>query len=682
MAQDTQANPGTLIVGQTLTATTGTPSTSQYFAVELTAGTTYDFTVAGLAPYSDEVVATTEDDFSGNFAGADASSGSGNAVENLTADTTGIYYVSINNSDNQLRTYTLTATVVSNSYTLANPTTLTIGKTTNASIESANNTNWFEINLQAGHTYNFVVSGLGNEAYLNIEPLAKASDLGHAVEAVTMSTGVINYNFTADTTGTYAVELTERSGVSNVAYTIAANNAVDSYTLANPGALTVGGSVNASIESQDDADWFAISLVAGDTYTFSESGLSPGVTLAVYAATDAGDTPLEFEGSNAASAGAVTTTFTATTTGIYDVMVRDNVANIPYTLSASLQPTTPGTFYFSPYQDTITISSPSLVPANSKFISDGNRDAIAVATGNAPTTPVDLSTATIVGVTAITDNDTTFTKGDYGVLLSTTEMGAIKYFNGSYGVVGDGNPDFYNDYTTNYSITNIGTSAFTLASDVAYFNIYPDIGTSATIWMADTDQVVSVGDFANTVYGGAGNDVDFLGAGLNKFYGGTGNDTIVLFAEDINNSPGFPAGQVFDGGSGRNEILLNTSNQNPVGYSVDFTGDTLTNIQTLAAWERTATSITSATISAAQFAEISNYSGDITVAGVTNVSLAGKSSVTARERSPILSRRPIPTRPAQSSSPPRGRRSMQARRWSIPTAPAGRCRLLPQAPAR
>ena len=637
---NTQANPGTLTVGQTLNTTSGTPGTGAYFAVNLTAGTTYDFNATGLAPNSDEIVDATEESFAGLPVPGSVNSTSSSEIENFTADKSGVYYVSIYNNDAQNRAFTLSATVVPNSYTLANPVTLTVGQTIKASMESAADTDWFEINLQAGQTYNFVANGLGSGVFFGIQTLATASDSQNAVQAGTAASGITGYNFTADTSGTYAISVFAPSGASNLAYTFAATQVTDSYTLANPGVLQVGGSVSAKVESQNDANWFSITLAAGQTYTFTEIGLPPYATLAVYSAADARDTPWYFEPASNSPIGAATTTFTATTGGTYDVLVRDEVDNSTpsYTLSAGVASdasggTTPpssgsasgsGTFNFSPNQETITISSPSQAPT--AFIGDGNVDTIAVTTGNAPTTPVDLSNATIQGVTAITDNDTTFAKGRYGVVLNTTQMSNIQDFNGSFEVVGDpgSNGYFYDNYG---NASNFGTSAFTLAGNVSYFGIYPGTGKSVTIWMADTNQVVSVGDFDNTVYGGAGNDVDFLGAGLNRFYGGTGNDTIVLFAEDVTSSPHFPAGQVFDGGSGQNEILLCTGDKTPVGYSVDFTGDTLTNIQTLVAWERTASAIATATISAAQFAEITNYSGDIVVAGVTNVSLAGKSSV-------------------------------------------------------
>ena len=280
MTQDTQANPGTLTVGQTLTAMIGAQGVGEYFAIDLTAGTTYDFTATGLATYSDVTLATTENSFSGYP--APYGSGSATLVENFTADTTGVYYVSVLNNGYSSPTYTLNATVVPDSYTLANPTTLTVGKTINASIESVSDTDWFEINLQAGQTYDFTVNGLGSQVFLEILSLANASDSANAVQGGTVSNGVTSYNFTADTTGTYAIGVPGPNGASNVSYTLTATQVTDSYTLANPGKLTVGGAVTASIESQNDANWFAITLVAGDSYTFTETGLSSYTSLAVY----------------------------------------------------------------------------------------------------------------------------------------------------------------------------------------------------------------------------------------------------------------------------------------------------------------------------------------------------------------------------------------------------------------
>ena len=47
-------------------------------------------------------------------------------------------------------------------------------------------------------------------------------------------------------------------------------------TTATKGSVVIGGSTTGTLEVNNDADWFAVSLQAGSTYLFDLSGSSSG----------------------------------------------------------------------------------------------------------------------------------------------------------------------------------------------------------------------------------------------------------------------------------------------------------------------------------------------------------------------------------------------------------------------
>jgi Ca2+-binding RTX toxin-like protein len=105
------------------------------------------------------------------------------------------------------------------------------------------------------------------------------------------------------------------------------------------GVLAIGGTVHGSIETPDDKDWFAVSLVVGSTYQFDLIGADgDGGTLAnpFMRVRDASGSSLVFNEDAGPSTHDSRITFTALTTGTYFVSVGgDLVTGGSYTLKAA-----------------------------------------------------------------------------------------------------------------------------------------------------------------------------------------------------------------------------------------------------------------------------------------------------------------------------------------------------------
>jgi hypothetical protein len=93
-----------------------------------------------------------------------------------------------------------------------------------------------------------------------------------------------------------------------------------------------------SIESEGDANWFKINLTSGTTYSFQTTGLDASGQFEVYANSDGADEGTRVQ-STSGGALSQTVTFTADTTGVYDLEVFE-FSNFtgPYTLSAAIVP--------------------------------------------------------------------------------------------------------------------------------------------------------------------------------------------------------------------------------------------------------------------------------------------------------------------------------------------------------
>ena len=294
---------------------------TNWFKVTLTAGMTYKFTATGLdgVDLLDVLTPADASDFAHTYS---TTSGAGQTTNlNFTADTSGVYYFEVGSYDSFTGPYTIGVTTGTNSYTLANVANhvLTIGGTVNATMESAGNANWFKVTLTAGSTYRFTETGLDNDDYFDVLPPADASDFAQVYSPSSFAAGQSKYvNFTADTSGVYYVKVGSYDSFTG-AYTIGVAQVTNSYTLANVAnnLLYIGGTIHATMENSGITNWFKVTLTAGATYRFTESGLDNYVYFNVLTPADASDSAQTYSTSPLAGGQTENLNFTADTSGVY-----------------------------------------------------------------------------------------------------------------------------------------------------------------------------------------------------------------------------------------------------------------------------------------------------------------------------------------------------------------------------
>ncbi len=202
-----------------------------------------------------------------------------------------------------------------------------VGGSVNVSIDTLGDRDWYRVNLTAGVTYTIQTAsdGSGTDAYLNLRDaagtvLAFDDDGGDGVNST--------ISFTATSSGTYFIDAGTYNNATTGTYRlfVAQNAPAGDFvpgTTATSATLAVGGTVNGNIDTSGDRDYYAINLVAGQTYLFRTSSTTPLTGTAPAGALDTILTLRDASGAQVATnddAGQYDYSairFTATTTGTY-----------------------------------------------------------------------------------------------------------------------------------------------------------------------------------------------------------------------------------------------------------------------------------------------------------------------------------------------------------------------------
>ncbi|ESQ93263.1 hypothetical protein ABAC460_00760 [Asticcacaulis sp. AC460] len=158
--------------------------------------------------------------------------------------------------------------------------TLTVDVTTRGHVNGVNDVDWYAVTLTAGQSYFFRVdtqfSRFNQDRIQLVQPdgtvLAGGGTPGFALAET--------FAYTASVTGTYYVYV--RGGTTNGYYNLIAEVNSDSVgdTISTAVKLPVGQVTQGTIEYSSDEDWYAIDVVAGNTYSVSRPG-SDGTPLAL-----------------------------------------------------------------------------------------------------------------------------------------------------------------------------------------------------------------------------------------------------------------------------------------------------------------------------------------------------------------------------------------------------------------
>jgi hypothetical protein len=299
-----------IAVGSSATGTIDTSNDHDWYAVTLNAGVTYTFVATGSAYPSLDLR---------NAAGAIAAYGgyvNGGGQVNFSAATTGTYYVDVFSYN--AGQFALSATI--NPDQIAGNTstsgTISIGSSRTGVIDYALDHDWYAVTLNAGTTYLFNVTG----AIPSVVPTLYLYDALGGFAAV----GSTHLAYETATTGTYYIDV---SSYGTGQFTLSAIVSPDTTAgnINTTGRIAIGSSLTGSIDSYDDHDWYAVTLNAGVSYSFSATG-SAYPTIYLHTATGA-----------IAAFGNSQLTFDATTTDTYYIDVFAQITG-QFTISASVNP--------------------------------------------------------------------------------------------------------------------------------------------------------------------------------------------------------------------------------------------------------------------------------------------------------------------------------------------------------
>jgi len=294
---------GSVGLGGSSTGSIETSGDQDWFSVSLQAGRVYQVDLEGAAtsggtlsdPFfrglydsSGALIASTSNDDGGSGLNSQAS---------FTAASTGTFFLAAGAYGNGTGTYKISIADVGGTddfrADIGTVGTISIDGSATGNIETASDQDWFKVRLTAGDTYQINLEGSATTGETLSDPLlAGVYDASGALVAGTTNddggTGLNSQiDFAPTTTGDYFISASAfGSGVGTYKLLLNQTNTgapTDDFTetTGTTGSVSVGGSSNGSIEAIGDNDWFAVDLVAGQTYRLDLEGTeTSGGTLA------------------------------------------------------------------------------------------------------------------------------------------------------------------------------------------------------------------------------------------------------------------------------------------------------------------------------------------------------------------------------------------------------------------
>ncbi len=515
---DNRLTDGVLRGGRSVTGLAEAATDVDWFKARLVAGQQYSFDVTSKGTF-DLYVASAD----GNL--CTPVSIDGNGIATFVPVETGNYFIAVREAGDPgsfrpvKYRLTMTAEPVADDYGQTNASAGTVALTNgaggvDATLNYATDADWFRIDVTAGETYRLRVSGagIGGTGYLMVagpdgEILSFPGGFGPGTANET--------SFTAAASGTYYAQVVSEDATG--AYRLDVARIADDFTdsAVRPGAVVVGGTVQAAFEAANDTDWFAVNVVAGTSYSLTASS--------------AGGNPAYFAlGNFVDGSGALLgTTFTATATGTVYV----EVTGLPSRASATPVKYSVGVkSYADDYADNVsttgTLAVGGTASGNIQAMQDSDwfratlvegKSYLFTATGGflPPTLLVyDASGTQIVA-------DGAFTAQASGIYY----VAATGYLQGAYTIKATEYADDHVDWTASDGGFIEASSYRGGGSDVA--------GTAAgeTLRGSGRDDYLRGLDGNDRLIGGRGNDILDGGSGADRMSGAEGDDSYVVDAK-------------------------------------------------------------------------------------------------------------------------------------------------------
>ncbi|WP_292935565.1 pre-peptidase C-terminal domain-containing protein [Noviherbaspirillum sp.] len=276
------ATTASLSIGGSTSVTIDQAYDHDWYAVSLTSGNTYQFTLAGSGGNTAPVIYGIYD-ASGNYDGGYATGASNGSSYTATASFTpmssGTYYVDAYSYYAGNYTLSATQTAADVAANVGTTGTVSVGGSVTGTIDTSSDADWYGVSLTANTTYTIRLQGSGSSNGTLYDPLISGIYDANGVYvsntyADDQDGRDSSINFTPSSTGTYYISA---EGYSNYTGTfrLSVNDSGSSDIAANTnttGTVAVGGSVTGTIGSTTDADWYAVNLTAGSTYTVRMQG--------------------------------------------------------------------------------------------------------------------------------------------------------------------------------------------------------------------------------------------------------------------------------------------------------------------------------------------------------------------------------------------------------------------------
>ena len=263
---------GALEVGNTATGTIDFQGDSDWFAISLTAGNVVRIASDGFF----ETGLTLRDEFGNSVAFGDLDFETNEAFLITQVEESGIFYIDVSSFTSTLD-YTLSATLLEDDFASDVSTTaaLSVGGTASGTIDFRDDSDWFAIELTAGEIVRIAIDGF--DANLNLRDVFGNVFASDNLDFDTNETFLIAQ---VEESGTFYVDVS--SFTSTLDYTLSATLLEDDFAsdTSTTGALEVGNMATGTIDFQNDSDWFAISLTAGEVVRIASDGFfDTGLTL-------------------------------------------------------------------------------------------------------------------------------------------------------------------------------------------------------------------------------------------------------------------------------------------------------------------------------------------------------------------------------------------------------------------
>lgn len=295
---------GQVSVGGTANGSLETAGDRDWFAVQLTAGTSYTINLSGspsgAGTLTDAYVRVRNSSGTLIVENNDVAAGSNrDSLVTFVATTTGTYYVEAGASGDTLTgTYRVSAGLSASSTddfanSLADTSrpfgSVAVGASATGRLETGADRDWFRVQLTAGTAYTVNLTGQQAGGGTLEDPYVRLHNSTGAVlfendDIVAGTNRDSRISFSVTTTGTYYIDAGSFEDSYAGTYTVRLSTAavIDDFADALTdtslpfGRVTVGGTSTGNIETAADRDWFSVQLTAGTTYAITVTGSQGG----------------------------------------------------------------------------------------------------------------------------------------------------------------------------------------------------------------------------------------------------------------------------------------------------------------------------------------------------------------------------------------------------------------------